>query len=83
MLHKEISEEVLTRWSVPLAVAENVTLQTGDKLRADLLFRDGRVYVTGQVTVQPLSAGRSFVRELHLDLPHPTSPANSLERQGS
>jgi len=83
MLHKEIPEEVLTRWSVPLAVAEDVTLQAGDTIRADLLFRDGRVYVTGQVTVQPLSPGRSFVRELHLDLPRPSSPANPPERLGS
>lgn len=69
MLRAQVPEEVLTRWTAPLAVAEGTTLRAGDRIRAELLREDGGAYVSGEVTVQPIFPGRTFVQVLPLNLP--------------
>ena len=69
MLRSEVPEEVLTRWTAPLAVAEDAALGEGDRIRAELLREDGGAYAVGEVTVRPVLTGQGFVQELLMRIP--------------
>jgi len=68
MLRKNLPEEVLTRRTAPLAVAEDVTLTVGEWIRAELLRKDGGAYAKGKAKVRVPSPG-DFVQELAIDIP--------------
>lgn len=79
MLRDDLPEDVLTRWKAPLAVAEAVNLEPGDRIRAEILRQDGGAYVAHEVVVQPIFPGRTFVQELPLRIPRPPADAEDAE----
>jgi hypothetical protein len=58
--------ETLTRWTLPLAVGADNELALGDRLRATLIMPDGTPYAVGEIKVDKIHPGETFVQELHI-----------------
>jgi hypothetical protein len=64
-------EEVLSRWTAPVALADAVVPNPGDDIEATLIAGDGHVVLSHKVSVHSASEGPANIQEIYLRFPEP------------